>query len=241
MERTTLEIIAASVEEAVEDGMNQLGVSRDMLEVEVLDEGSKGFLGLGGRQVRVLLTLKGDEDDVDEQAPKKVSSYSKHDNAQDDSDELIDYAERVTYELISRMKVQGRISAHYGEVDSHGDKPVLIDINGNDLGVLIGRRAETLSAFQYIIGLILSKEAGRFVHVVVDVEGYRSRREGQLRQLAERMAEQAIKTGKRQILEPMSAAERRIVHMALQDHAEVISESIGEDPNRKVTVSPKNL
>lgn len=235
MERTTLEVIAPSVEEALENGLQQLGVPRDLVDMEVLDEGSKGLFGLGGRQVRVRLTVReeGEEPAVESNAPARRAP------AEDDSDELIDYAERVTYELITRMKVQGRISARYGEADMHGEKPILVDIRGNDLSVLIGRRAETLSAFQYIIGLIVSKEAGHFVQVVVDVEGYRERREKQLRQLAHRMADQAVRTGKRQVLEPMSSAERRIIHLELRDHEQVISESIGEEPNRKVTISLK--
>jgi spoIIIJ-associated protein len=89
---------------------------------------------------------------------------------------------------------------------------------------------------QYLLALIVSKEAGHWVQVIVDVEGYRARRERQLRQLARRMADQALRTGKRQMLEPMSASERRIVHLELRDHAEVKTESVGEEPNRKVSI-----
>jgi spoIIIJ-associated protein len=139
--------------------------------------------------------------------------------------------------MLLRMKVSARVSTRYAsEPDSDGDLPVLIDIRGDDLSILIGRRAETLNALQYLLALIVSKEADRWVQVVVDVEGYRNRRENQLRQLARRMAEQAVRTGKRQILEPMSAAERRIVHLELRSHAEVTTESVGEEPNRKVSI-----
>lgn len=138
------------------------------------------------------------------------------------------------------MKLSARVSAVYGETDPSGDTPILIDIQGDDLSILIGRRAETLNALQYILGLIISKEAQHWIQVVVDVEGYRARREKQLRQLARRMAEQAVRTGKRQILEPMSSAERRIIHLELRDHPDVYSESIGEEPARKATILLKN-
>jgi spoIIIJ-associated protein len=92
---------------------------------------------------------------------------------------------------------------------------------------------------QYIVNLIVSKQVEHWVQVVVDVEGYRARRERQLRQMANRMADQAIKTGRRQVLEPMPASERRVVHLELRDHPKVATQSIGEEPARKVTIVPK--
>jgi spoIIIJ-associated protein len=112
-------------------------------------------------------------------------------------------------------------------------------VHGDDLSILIGRRAETLNALQYISNLIVSKELGKPLSLVIDVEGYRARREGQIRQLARRMADQAIKTGRRQVLEPMPANERRIIHLELRDNENVVTESIGEEPRRKVTILPK--
>jgi spoIIIJ-associated protein len=247
MKRTTLEVIAPSVDEAILRGIEQLGVPREMLDVDILDEGSKGFLGLGGRQVRLRLSIK-DAEPGRETPPhaalptsdqqSTVSSPAANDDA------LLSFTVQATSELIAKMKINAHVSARYGESDTgpnslrdnNGDVPVLIDINGDDLSVLIGRRAETLNALQYILALIISKEAGRWVQVIVDVEGYRARRERQLRQLARRMTEQAIRTGKRQLLEPMSAAERRIVHLELREHDAVTTESIGDDPNRKVSI-----
>jgi spoIIIJ-associated protein len=105
---------------------------------------------------------------------------------------------------------------------------------------LIGRRSETLNAFQYIASLIVGKEVQDWVQLVIDVEGYRERREKQLIQMAKRMADQVAKSGRRQTLEPMPSAERRIIHIALRDHPDVLTESTGEDPHRKVTIVPKN-
>lgn len=234
MERTTLEIIAPSVEEAVARGVEQLGISPDMVNVDILDEGTKGFLGFGSRQVRVRLTLKAAEaSPMTESAPQAAPSKPAPATA---DDHLLDFAAQTARELLAKMKINAQVEARYGEVEVDGETPLLVDIRGDDLSVLIGRRAETLNALQYILALIVSKEADKWVQVIVDVEGYRARRERQLRQLARRMAEQAVRAGKRQVLEPMSSAERRIIHLELRDHPDVASESIGEEPNRKVTI-----
>lgn len=232
MKRTTLEVIAPSIDEAVARGVEQLGVPRDMLVVDVLDEGSKGFLGIGGRQTRVRLTVK------DLEAASKPEPVQTPESAPTvpAGDALIDFTVETTSELLAKMKIKARISAKYGEPDGTNEAPILIDIHGDDLSVLIGRRAETLNALQYILALIISKEANRWVQVIVDVEGYRARRERQLRQLARRMADQAVRTGRRQLLEPMSAAERRIIHLELREDESVTTESVGEEPNRKVTI-----
>jgi len=144
-------------------------------------------------------------------------------------------------ELLDKMKVRANVTAHYGEADdAHSHAPVLVEVRGNDLSILIGPRAETLNALQYIASLIVGKELGHSIPLVVDVEGFRNRREQQIRQLARRMAEQAVKTGRRQVLEPMPASERRLIHIELRNNPDVTTESIGEDPRRKVTIIPKN-
>lgn len=236
MERTTLEVIAPTIEEALSRGLEQLGVSKDMVDVDVLDEGSRGFLGLGSRQVRIRLTLKSGEEKAPE-AAASISSAPVADAVTEGDESLLAYAEQVTSEMLGLMKVGAKVSAQYASApDAEGDLPMMIDIHGDDLSVLIGRRAETLNALQYLLALIISKKATHWVQVVVDVEGYRARRERQLRQLARRMADQAIRSGKRQMLEPMSPAERRIVHLELRDHADVKTESVGEEPNRKISI-----
>lgn len=232
MKRTTLEVIAPSVEEAISRGVDQLGVPREALDVDILDEGSKGFLGIGGRQVRLRLTVK----DIEIASPAAAASKLDNEQATQAQDSLIGFTIQTTSDLLSKMKIKAHVIAKYGESDGSGDLPILVDINGEDLSVLIGRRAETLNALQYILALIISKEASRWVQVVVDVEGYRARRERQLRQLARRMADQAVRTGKRQLLEPMSAAERRVIHLELRGHEAVSTESLGDEPNRKVSI-----
>jgi spoIIIJ-associated protein len=137
------------------------------------------------------------------------------------------------------MNITASVDAHHGEPGEEGECPILIDITGPDLGILIGRRAEILNAMQYLVNQMVSKKTEHWVQVVVDVEGYRARREHQLRQLARRMADQVIKTGRRQSLEPMPASDRRIIHLELRDHPTVTTQSVGEEPMRKVTIVPK--
>jgi len=108
------------------------------------------------------------------------------------------------------------------------------------LGALIGRKGERLSALQHLVNLMLSKQMGTWTRVLVDVEDYRGRRERQLRELAERAAARVTETGKMLQLEPMSALERRWIHLALRDHPDVVTQSIGEEPNRRVVLVPRN-
>jgi spoIIIJ-associated protein len=156
----------------------------------------------------------------------------------DGHDEVLDKTEAIVSKLLFLMGLQAQVSAHYGE-PREDRRPVMVDVRGSDLGILIGRRGQTLDAFQYIAALVVGKETGQFMHLVVDVEGHRDRRERQLRQLAQRTAEQVLKTGRKMTLEPMRPAERRIIHIELREHPAVTTESAGEDPYRKVTIIPK--
>jgi spoIIIJ-associated protein len=250
--RTNLEVIAPTIEEAIEKGLGDLGLPEEAVEVEILDEGSKGLFGIGSRQARVRLTIKSETEAIE--APVQMSS-KKAEAVQAppepartmtqlpqgiEADFVLEVARDTVNELLEKMRVRATVTAEYGEPDDARSRvPVLVNVNGDDLSILIGRHAETLNALQYIASLIISKEIGRSIPLVVDVEGYRARRESQLRQLARRMAEQAVRTGRRQVLEPMPANERRIVHIELREHAEVTTESVGEEPRRKITIIPK--
>jgi len=231
-QRATLESIAPTVEEAIEKGLAELGLSKEQVEVEILDEGSRGLLKLGSRHARVRLTIQGGQGDG---APSGGVALS----GDAESDEALSVARDTVVELLEKMKVKAEVSARLGESsDPRYGTPIMIDINGGDLSILIGRKAETLNALEYITRLIVGKELGRSAHITVDVEGYRLRRERNLRQLAQRMADQAIKSGRRQTLEPMPANERRLIHIELQENPDVTTESVGDDPRRKVTISP---
>jgi spoIIIJ-associated protein len=138
------------------------------------------------------------------------------------------------------MHIVADVTAVYGESsDTRSRIPIIVDIRGDDLSILIGKRAETINALQYIASLIVNKELGRSIPLIVDVEGYRSRREKQLRRLAQRLAEQVIQTGRSQALEPMPPNERRFIHIELRDNPDVYTESKGEGGNRKVVIYQK--
>jgi spoIIIJ-associated protein len=229
-ERTTLEKIAPTVEEAIAEGLAELGLTEEAVDIEVLDSGSRGLLGIGGRQARVRLGIK---------AQPAAMSVAAEELPVAEGGDLVSQARQIVAELLDKLQVSASVDARQGEPDEEGKQPILVEISGEDLGVLIGRHAEILNALQYLVNQIVSRKAERWVQVVVDVEGYRSRREHQLRQLANRIADQVVKTGRRQSLEPMPASDRRIIHLELRDHPEVTTQSVGEEPARKVTIVPK--
>jgi spoIIIJ-associated protein len=272
--RATLEVIAPTVEEAVAKGLSDLGLTEDAVEVEVLDQGSRGLFGLGSRHARIRLAVKSSAAQVERSRPtadevaappvtrevvesepvqvaakapevrgpvvEEKPSRPVESRAPEAEAHELRVARETVSELLEKMRVRAEVTSHFGEADDEKSRvPIYVDVRGDDLSILIGRRAETLNALQYIANLIISKELGHSGAVVIDVEGYRSRREGQIRQLARRMAEQAVKTGRRQVLEPMSASERRIIHMELRSNPNVSTESVGEEPRRKVTILPK--
>ncbi len=252
-EKTTLEIIAPSIEEAIEKGASQLGISPDMLEAEVLDEGSRGFLGLGSRQARVRLSIKTEgHAEIKPPAAAAVSSPQVEEFEEEEvseavseveepeTDEALAIAKQVVRDLLEKMRVDAQVQVRYIEPEDDKDEPVLlVDIRGQDLSILIGRRSETLNSLQYITNIIVGKQLGHWVPLMIDVQGYRFRRERQLRKLARRMADQAVQSRRRQVLEPMPANERRLIHLELRDHPEVITQSTGEEPYRKVTIQLK--
>jgi spoIIIJ-associated protein len=254
-QRATLEIIAPTVNEAIEKGLGELKLPRDAVEIEILDEGSRGLFGLGSHQARVRLIVKSDQTETTESDIMLDLNDEPFPEAVEEEPELkpirippanakeqipLHVSQETVSELLAKMHVQAQVKASYGEVDDvRGIRAILVDVTGKDLSVLIGKRSETLNALQYIARLIVSKELGENVTLVIDVEGYRTRRERQLRQLAHRIAEQAVKTGRKQVLEPMPPNERRIIHMELRDDEHVTTESFGEEPHRKVTIIPK--
>jgi len=234
--KATLEIIAPSVEDAVEKGLDQLGLPRDAVSVEVIDEGKDGFLGIGNRKVRVRLSIA-DESNTEEKKELPIPIHIENEVFDDHLEEAKVKAERIVKNLLQNMKVTANTTSRILEPEDENDRTmVLIEITGKDLSILIGRRAETLNALQYITSLMLNQEMGNWMPLMIDVQGYRFRRERQLRQLARRLADQVVQTGRKQVLEPMPANERRLVHLELRYHPFVTTESVGEGSNRKATI-----
>ena len=177
-------------------------------------------------------------------APKAERPVEPKPVAKTDGDEEQDstvVAAELLQGMLDRMDVTTTVRAveYRGVLDDDQEAPIVLNIEGEDLGILIGRRAETLSAIQYLTRLMVNHRLHRWVNVVVDVEGYRSRREEQLARLASRMADRAVSSGKPVALEAMPPNERRIVHITLRDNPLVTTQSVGEGEQRKVTIVPK--
>ncbi len=233
-EKIAIEVQAPTVQEAIDRGLEELNADRNEVEVEVLQEGSRGVLGLGAKEAHVRLTLiTEEEEEFEEESEAGEAPYSQ--------EHLERVAQATLQELLERMRVKSQVVIRR-DVDTSVQEdapPVVLDVLGDDLGVLIGRRGETLAALQYITRLIVSREMQCWVDLVVDVERYKVRREHALRQLAERIAEQVALSRQPLALEPMPPHERRIVHIALRDHPVVTTLSVGRGDARKVTIIPR--
>jgi spoIIIJ-associated protein len=202
--KPSLEIIAPSIEEAITRGAEEFGIPREELSVEILDEGTRGFLGLGTRQARVRLTIReGYEGEIPE-LPEVITEVEqvvpvpdvRVEEPESDDAEALEISKSTVVELLDKMGIVAEVTARWGEKD----------------------------------------DKSRIIPLHIDVEGYRARREQQLRQLARRMAQQTIERGRSMSLEPMPPNERRIIHIELRDHPQVYTESVGEADRRKVTI-----
>ncbi len=271
-EQTTLEVIAPTVEEAISQGLAQLGLTAEAVSIEVLDSGSKGLFGFGGRQVRVKLTVnpppapkvestpparkepapqkqprEAKESKPARPAPKKTPAPAAESASisapktleRAETDPVLDAAEEVVSKMLHHLGMKAQVSAHYDEASTDDRRSIHVEVHGKDLTALIGKQAETLNAFQYVAALIVGKQTQKWVQLIVDVEGYRKRRADQVKKIAMRVVEQVIKTGKKATLEPMTSSERRAIHIELRNHPAVTTESIGEEPHRKVVILPK--
>ncbi|MFQ6001310.1 MAG: RNA-binding cell elongation regulator Jag/EloR [Anaerolineae bacterium] len=215
-ERRSVEASGNSIEEATEKALAQLGASREEVEIQILSQGGRRLLGFGTQEARVRVTLRSPEPE----------------------EEVALVAKEVVERLLGGMGIEARVSLHPPDLPE-GPNPIALDITGQNLGILIGRRGETLRALQYITRLIVNRRLHQWAEIIVDVDGYKKRRESSLAQLARRMADRAILLGQAVSLEPMPAHERRIIHLALRDHEKVTTESVGEGDRRKVVIFPR--
>ena len=298
----SIESSAKTMEEAVMQGLEKLGVSLGDVSIDIMDEGSKGLFGLiGGKPARVRLTVKEGAEDPDilstlsirddepspavDRAPKeKAQPREKTDRAPKQekpvTEKIIQKSAPVQKsEKPAKMNVpekknapapQATVSTAYADsvlcdpetaaakaqrflmdvthmmgvevsVDATTDAEgnVRVDMHGDTLGILIGRRGETLDALQYLTSLNVNRGKDEYTRVTIDTENYRSKREEALTRLANRMANRAIKTGRKVVMEPMNPYERRILHSALQQNEAVTTHSEGDEPNRHVVITLK--
>ena len=276
------EYTAKTVEAAVDEGLQDMGVSRDQIDIEVIHEGSRGILGIGATDAQVRLTRKAasapakvepqeetalsaaagvdevaepeesaDTDETSQAAemsppaddePSSIQeddSLSEIDEEEDEDEEDADL-EDIAFDLLSQMvqhlDIEAEIELSWLENEEDGDRPLNLNVVGDDLGVLIGRNGETLASIQYLIRLMVNQELHSWKNIVIDVDGYKQRRAEQLSQMAQRLADQVVASGRPASLEPMPASERRLVHMALRNHQLVYTASTGEDQRRKVQI-----
>ncbi len=216
--------------EAIENGLKQLRVSKDKVEIKVLENEEKRsfFSILAPRVVKVEMTLKEDKIEKKEIKPKKIIELSEEEQEKAEENVKI-FMEEIIKELPENTTYA-----------IHKDKTGLnVEISNENLGFLIGYRGETLYAFQNILSAIAGKEIDKKVRVILDIEGYKAKREKTLEELAEKVAKTVIKTRKPVKLEPMQAYERKIIHSKLQQNDKVQTESIGEEPNRRIVISLK--
>jgi spoIIIJ-associated protein len=257
-ERRSVVASGKTVDEAITNGLSMLGVRRDEVDLEVITEGSRGVLGFGAEHARVRLTVKPQPapkptprpapaprpEPQPEPKPAAVPAPVKESEvkAEGEESEAAEIGHEILDNVLQLMGIPASVEVRLGhELADEGEPPPqVLNITGEDLGILIGRRGETLRALQYLVRLMTSHQIKHWTNLVVDVEGYLVRRRHSLQSLAGRVAEQAVRTGRTQTMEPMPPYERRLVHIALRKNPKVTTQSVGEGEKRKVTVIPKS-
>ncbi|MCL5264872.1 MAG: protein jag [Chloroflexi bacterium] len=225
----SLEVSAKTVNEAIQQALATLGKNREEVDISILSEGSRGILGIGSEDARILVSVRAP---AEEQAETGKAAPVARDVAS--------VAKEVLEKLMASLRIQGRVNVITSSASPASDgSDITLDIEGGDLGVLIGRRGENLSSLQFILNLIVSKQLHKRTRVTVDVSGYRVRRQEMLKGLALRMAERVQTTRQPIALEAMPAYERRIIHIALSQHPGATTQSIGEGEDRKVVIVPR--
>lgn len=257
-----------SIEEAISSGIELLGIDRDDATIEVVERESKGFLGFGKKDAVVKITYDDGKEEIKEEKPaeikkepahketfapqkesvkreqpvKKVKGVKEEPVKEDKplvSEEEAERSEKAAGEFLeSVLKVMGVDAKLESRVD-RSENTVHIELSGENMGFVIGRRGETLDALQYLTTIVTNKKEDSRWRVTLDTENYREKRTASLIALANKTANQAVKTGKSIALEPMSPQERRIIHSALQDNKAVTTFSTGQEPRRKIVIAPQ--
>lgn len=236
-----------TIEEAVERGLTQLGVNKDQVMVQVLEQPSRGFLGLiGAREAKVELILipqqsapapaasapPAPRQSDAERTQEAIGGVPRQDSGQP-GEEAYQQAVRFIVDVAGSMGLTVEVEV------VHTKDVTTLHISGPDLGLLIGRRGQTLDALQYLANIVANRYSDSFIRLVLDAENFRERRKKTLEDLADRLAIRVVRTRKEVVLEPMSPQERKIIHSRLQDHKQVNTLSKGEEPNRRVVITLK--
>lgn len=223
------EKIGKTIDEAIAAALKELNVSRDEVQIEVLEEPTKGFLGLiGGKPAKVRVSFE-------EKSPTSlVQEIEPKGKAKSDISKSIEVVEKFLFDIAQSMGLEVKLNSVQRD-----DNTLEVNFSGAELGILIGRRGDTLDALQYLTNLVVNKNQEKRIRLILDVEGYRKKRESTLQNLAYRLEEKVKRRGQEVILEPMNPQERRVIHTALQNSKFVSTHSFGEEPFRKVVIAPK--
>ena len=210
-EQQFIEVSAKTVNEAITEACRKLSVTSDKLDYQVIEEGSSGFLGIGSRPAVIRAAAKIEEVNAE------------------------DAAKNFLNEVFAAMNMQVKMDVNYDEAGKSMD----IELSGDEMGVLIGKRGQTLDSLQYLVSLVVNREVEEYIRVKVDTENYRQRRRETLENLAKNIAYKVKKTRRPVSLEPMNPYERRIIHSALQNDKYISTHSEGDEPFRRVVVTYK--
>lgn len=241
---TTVITSGKTIDDAIAEGLTRLNASKEQVQVQILQQPSKGFLGLfGAKLAKVELTLLSSKPTVQiPSSPAVPVSLEDRSTASPSTTEIADKeGSASTYshdEAIQFVKEVGQSIGLELEVDIKRNRDgYTMNISGNDLGLLIGRRGQTLDALQYLVNIVANRYSDKYVRILLDAENFRERRRKTLEDLADRLAGRVIRSGKEVVLEPMSSQERKVIHAKLQNHARVKTISKGEEPNRRVVIT----
>ncbi len=227
---------AKTVEDAVKSALEELKADRENVDIEILEQPSKGIFGLlGGKHARVRVSLK------EVEAPEIVKETVKEPKREKKENRILDYtlekekAKKFLRDVLQAMDIKAEIRL------KDTNEGLYINLSGPKMGIIIGRRGQTLDSLQYLVSLVVNKDKDRdgFIKVILDTEDYRKKREETLQRLAKRLAERVQKTGKKVELEPMNPYERRIIHYTLQEFEDITTFSEGDEPYRKVIIAHK--
>lgn len=210
--QNSIEVTGKTEEEAIASALRQLDLQRDEVSIEILERSKSGFLRIGSTPAVVKVTYEVPDKPAAEGVAEKAKSFLEG--------------------LLSRMGVDAEI-----EFGTKDDGSVTVELRGDGMGAIIGRRGETLDAIQHLTNYAVNRGSEERTHICIDAENYRSKREESLVHLAEKMAAKALKYRRSMALEPMNSYERHVIHTALQDYAGVTTGSTGVEPNRRVVIS----
>lgn len=240
-----IEVSAKNLSDAITEACQKLGVTSDRLHYDVIEEGSSGFLGIGSKPAVIKAAIK---EEVEEKAdapvvskvsasePVKSEKPASASNTSIVSDGSVEKkAETFLMDVFKAMNLEVSVNVKYDAADKSMD----IDLSGDEMGILIGKRGQTLDSLQYLVSLVVNKDSENYIRVKVDTENYRERRKETLENLAKNIAYKVKRTKRPVSLEPMNPYERRIIHSALQNDRYVTTHSEGDEPFRRVVVTLK--